>query len=69
MSTTSTWTVTGMTCEHCVRAVDEEVSAIEGVTAVEVDLASGQVTVESEVPLDSASVVAAVDEAGYEVAA
>jgi copper chaperone len=69
MSTTSTWTVTGMTCEHCVRAVSEEVSAIEGVTAVAVDLASGQVTVESDAPLAPASVVAAVDEAGYEVTA
>ncbi|OWY63075.1 cation-transporting ATPase [cyanobacterium TDX16] len=68
MSTTSTWTVTGMTCEHCVRAVTEEVSAIEGVTAVEVDLGSGRVTVESEAPLDRTSLVVAVDEAGYEVA-
>jgi copper chaperone len=69
MSTTSTWTVTGMTCEHCVRAVSEEVSGIEGVTAVAVDLASGQVTVESDAPLAPASIVAAVDEAGYEVTA
>ncbi len=41
MSTT-VWTVQGMTCSHCVAAVTEEVSAIPGVTAVEVDLESGR---------------------------
>lgn len=68
MSTTATWNVTGMTCEHCVRAVTEEVAALEGVTAVQVDLASGVVTVESDAPVDPTSFAAAVDEAGYEVA-
>ena len=68
MSTTSTYTVTGMTCGHCVRSVTEEVGKIEGVTSVEIDLASGRVTVESEGPVDDTAFAAAVDEAGYEVA-
>jgi copper chaperone len=68
MSTTSTYTVTGMTCGHCVRSVTEEVGRIEGVTRVDVDLASGRVTVESEGPVDDTAFAAAVDEAGYEVA-
>lgn len=66
--TTSTFTVTGMTCDHCVRAVHDEVAAIEGVTDVEVDLASGRVTVASTEAVDPAAVAAAVDEAGYELA-
>jgi copper chaperone CopZ len=64
MSTT-TYTVTGMTCGHCVASVTEEVSKVAGVTAVEVDLATGQVTVAADSPLDDAAVAAAVDEAGY----
>jgi copper chaperone len=68
MSTTTTITVTGMTCDHCVRAVRDEVSAIQGVTNVEVDLASGRVTIEAATELDPAAVAAVVDEAGYEVA-
>jgi copper chaperone len=66
MSTT-TYTVTGMTCGHCVAAVTEEVRKIDGVTAVDVDLPTGQVTVSSDGPLDDAAVTAAVDEAGYAV--
>ena len=66
MSTTSTYTVNGMTCGHCVASVTDEVSKIDGVTAVDVDLASGQVTVESDGPLDDTAVAAAVDEAGYD---
>ncbi|MGN6252637.1 MAG: heavy-metal-associated domain-containing protein [Marmoricola sp.] len=61
----STYTVTGMTCEHCVRAVTEEVGAIAGVTGVEVDLASGRLTVEGRA--SDAEVAAAVDEAGYQL--
>lgn len=68
MSVTSTYTVTGMTCEHCVRAVREEIGKVEGVTSVGVDLGSGRVTVESAKPLDDAEVAAAVDEAGYALA-
>jgi copper ion binding protein len=66
--TTSTWTVTGMTCGHCVASVKEEVGELDGVTEVEVDLDSGAVTVTSEQPLDDAAVRAAVEEAGYAVA-
>ncbi len=65
--TTTTYTVVGMTCAHCVRAVTEEVGALDGVTGVEVDLASGRVTVESTAPVEDAEVVEAVAEAGYEV--
>ena len=65
--TTSTYTVTGMTCGHCVASVTDEVSKVERVTNVEVDLASGQVTVTSDGPVDDAAVAAAVDEAGYAV--
>ncbi len=64
MSTT-VWTVTGMTCGHCVKAVTEEVAAIPGVTDVAVDLASGKVTVTADTDPDAATVAAAVDEAGY----
>ena len=67
--TTTTYTVSGMTCEHCVRAVTDEVSAVEGVESVAVDLASGQVTVESSGDVDDAAVAAAVEEAGYAVTA
>jgi copper chaperone len=67
VSTTS-YTVVGMTCGHCVNAVTEEVSAVPGVTGVEVDLASGGLTVTSDAPVDEAVVRAAVEEAGYEVA-
>jgi copper chaperone len=68
MSTTSTYTVVGMTCGHCVAAVTEEVAKLDGVTNVDVDLPSGRVTVESDQPLDDAAFAAAVDEAGYQVA-
>jgi copper chaperone CopZ len=68
MSTTATYRVTGMTCEHCVRAVTTEVSKLDGVTGVDVDLPTGAVTVISEQPLDDAAVREAVDEAGFEMA-
>lgn len=67
MSTTTVFTVTGMTCAHCVAAVTHEVSKLDHVDAVEVDLASGAVTVRSEGPVDPVAFAAAVDEAGYEV--
>jgi copper chaperone len=51
-----------------VSAVTEEVSQVPGVTAVDVDLASGGLTVTSEAPVDETAVRAAVEEAGYEVA-
>ena len=64
----STYTVTGMTCGHCVASVTEEISEIDGVTDVAVDLPTGAVTVTSTTPLDSAVVRAAVEEAGYQLA-
>ncbi|WP_280266545.1 heavy-metal-associated domain-containing protein [Nocardia wallacei] len=65
---TSTYTVTGMTCGHCAGSVQKEIGKIDGVTSVDVDLASGRVQVESTAPVADADVVAAVDEAGYQVA-
>ena len=67
--TTATYRVTGMTCDHCVRAVTEEFGRLPGVTDVDVDLTSGTVTVSSDAPLDHDTVRAAVDEAGYELVA
>ncbi|GAA2375885.1 heavy-metal-associated domain-containing protein [Nonomuraea africana] len=65
---TATYTVKGMTCGHCVSSVKEEVGEVAGVTGVEVDLASGLLTVESGSPVETAQIVAAVEAAGYEVA-
>ena len=65
---TATYTVVGMTCGHCVSSVTEEVAQVPGVTAVDVDLASGGLTVTSEAPVEETAVRAAVEEAGYEVA-
>jgi copper chaperone len=69
----ATYQVTGMTCEHCIRAVREELTALAGVTGVTVDLVPGgtsAVTVSSEAPLDGKAVAAALDEAGdYRLAA
>ena len=65
---TSTYTVVGMTCGHCVSSVTEEVSQVPGVTDVDVDLATGGLTVTSDTPVDDAAVQAAVEEAGYSVA-
>jgi len=62
---TSTWIVEGMTCQHCVSAVTQEMSALPGVTSVTVDLESGNVVVESAAELARDAVAAAVDEAGY----
>ena len=68
MSEVSTWTVTGMTCHHCVMSVTEELSEIAGVESVDVDLESGQVTVTSADELGRDTVEAAVSEAGYALA-
>jgi len=68
--TTTTYTVRGMTCGHCVNAVTEELQEIDGVTEVTIELVEGgdsPVTVTSAAELDRAAVVAAVDEAGYEL--
>ena len=61
-------TVTGMTCSHCERAVTEELSMMDGVQSVEVDLASGIVTVTSAGPLDRGDLREAIAEAGYQLA-
>jgi len=71
MSTTATYTVSGMTCAHCVAAVREEVGRLAGVSAVDVDLNAGgesQVTVTSAAPLSVDAVRDAIDEAGYSLA-
>ncbi|MFD4369241.1 heavy-metal-associated domain-containing protein [Rhodococcus sp. NPDC058521] len=64
---TTTVTVTGMTCQHCVSSVKEEVGEIAGVTSVNVDLESGRVDIESEAPLEKSAVSEAVQEAGYQL--
>ena len=64
----TTFTVTGMTCGHCVAAVTDEVTKLDNVRDVQIDLATGAVTVQSEGPVDPAAFALAVDEAGYEVA-
>jgi copper chaperone len=63
---TTTYSVSGMTCEHCVRSVSEEVGEVPGVEAVEVDLAGGTLVVRGE-GVDADAIRAAVDEAGYAV--
>ena len=71
MSTTTTYSVSGMTCSHCVAAVTEEVSRLDGVSAVNVDLNAGgdsRLTVTSAAPLPVDTVRDAVDEAGYALA-
>jgi copper chaperone len=65
---TQSFTVTGMTCGHCVASVKEEVSEVAGVQDVDVVLETGQVTVTSAEPLDESAVRAAVEEAGYALA-
>ena len=68
MSVQHTYTVTGMTCGHCVSAVTAELSRLPGVDGVHVDLASGGVVVTSAAELPIEAVRAAVDEAGYVLA-
>jgi copper chaperone len=60
---TTTYTVSGMTCEHCVSSVTEEVREVPGVSDVQVELDSGRLTVEGDA--DPTAVQAAVQEAGY----
>lgn len=64
---TSSYTVTGMTCGHCVGTVKSEVGKVAGVSEVDVDLASGKVTVTSDQPVDETAIREAVEEAGYEL--
>ena len=64
---TTDYSVPGISCGHCRWAIDRKVSAVAGVTAVDVDLDAKRVTVTGD-DLDDAAVRAAIDEAGYEVA-
>jgi copper chaperone CopZ len=66
-TTTRTYTVQGMTCDHCARSVHEEVSEVAGVETVSVELAGGRVEV-AGIDIDDEAVRAAVEEAGYELA-
>jgi copper chaperone CopZ len=68
MSVQTTYTVTGMTCGHCVQAVTGELTRLPGVRDVDVDLPTGAVRVTSSAPLPIDEVRTAVDEAGYELA-
>lgn len=61
-------TVSGMSCQHCVNAITEELGALNGVTSVDVTLSSGVVTLRSDHELSEAEIAAAVDEAGYAIA-
>jgi copper ion binding protein len=63
-----TFTVAGMTCGHCVASVSEELGEIPGVTAVDVVLETGAVTVTSDAPVSDDAIRAAVAEAGYALA-
>jgi copper chaperone len=62
---TAVYTVPGMSCSHCEAAVKEELSAVAGVAAVEVDLDTKRVEVHGEA-LDDGAIRAAIEEAGYE---
>lgn len=66
--TTTSVTVTGMTCAHCAASVREEIGEIAGVREVDVDVASGTVTIDSDTPVDAAAIRSAVEEAGYRLA-
>ena len=63
----TTINVSGMTCGHCVSAVTMELSLLSSVTEVEVDLESGQVTINSDATLDPDQIATAIDDAGYEL--
>ncbi|HEU4325181.1 MAG TPA: heavy-metal-associated domain-containing protein [Roseiflexaceae bacterium] len=64
--TTEQFRVPGVSCQHCVRAVTDEVSALGGVQTVTVDLATKVVTVEHGEQVSTEQIVAAINEAGYE---
>ena len=68
MSTTQTYTVTGMTCGHCVTSVTEEVQEIPGVEKIDIVLETGSLTITSADPVDDAAVRTAVEDAGYQLA-
>lgn len=61
------YTVSGMTCGHCVKSVTEEVGGTAGITGVDVELATGKVTVTSDAPLTEVDVKAAAEQEGYQL--
>jgi copper chaperone len=61
-------TVAGMTCQHCVMSVSEELGEVDGVSAVDVALDTGAVTVLADREIGRAEIAAAVTEAGYDLA-
>jgi len=61
----TTVTVTGMSCGHCATSVREEIGDIPGVQAVDVDLASGNVTIDSDNAIEATAIRTAVEDAGY----
>ncbi|MCT7656896.1 heavy-metal-associated domain-containing protein [Mycobacterium deserti] len=65
---TTSITVAGMTCGHCASSVREELGEVPGVTEVDVDLATGTVTILSEAPVADALIRTAVEDAGYQLA-
>lgn len=65
MTTTTEYQVTGMSCGHCETAIRSEVSEIPGVTGIEVSAQTGRLAVTADQPVEDATVIAAVDEAGY----
>lgn len=67
--TEQTYTVQGMTCDHCAGAVTREVRRIDGIREVRVDVSTGTLTVEATEAVPADAIAAAVDEAGYTVVA
>ncbi|MGO4444124.1 heavy-metal-associated domain-containing protein [Mycobacterium sp. 2YAF39] len=65
---TTTVTVTGMSCGHCATSVREEITDIPGVRAVDVDLVSGNVTIDSDNEVETTAIRSAVEDAGYQLA-
>jgi copper chaperone len=65
---TSSYTVTGMTCAHCVHAIQTEVGRIAGVTSVDVDLATGRIQVHADREPSREELASAIHEAGYDLA-
>ncbi len=63
---TETFTVPGISCQHCVRAITEEVSALAGVQKVAATVDDKRVVVEHSDQLDTAAIIAAINEAGYD---
>jgi copper chaperone CopZ len=64
----TTFTVNGMTCAHCERAITQEISAVDGVASVTVDVTSGTVTVTATEPVDRADIAAVIDGVGHTLA-